>query len=84
MMPYIAVNEREALTDYPNCDILDAGELTYMITRLCMHYLDNPSAKNFAKYNSVIGALECAKQEFYRRVLVPYEDTKMRMNGDVY
>jgi len=31
-----------------------------------------------------MGALEGAKLEFYRRVVVPYEEKKMKENGDVY
>ncbi len=32
----------------------------------------------------VLGALECAKMEFYRRVAAPYEREAMAKNGDVY
>ena len=32
----------------------------------------------------VVNAMECAKLEFYRRVAAPYEDTKIKENGDVY
>jgi len=31
----------------------------------------------------VLGALECAKLEFYRRLVAVYEDVKIRENGDV-
>ena len=34
--------------------------------------------------NAIIGALECAKLELYRRVAAPYEDDKIIENGDVY
>ena len=34
--------------------------------------------------NDIIGALEGAKLEFYRRVVVPYENDKIEQNGDVY
>jgi hypothetical protein len=40
--------------------------------------------KNYKHINEIIGVLECAKQEFYRRVAAPYEDTKIQENGDVY
>jgi len=33
--------------------------------------------------NEVIGVLECAGQEFYRKVVVPYEDLKRLKNGPV-
>jgi hypothetical protein len=32
----------------------------------------------------LVGVLECAKQELYRRILIPYEDAKIELNGDVY
>jgi hypothetical protein len=39
---------------------------------------------NYQRLNDALGALEGAKLEFYRRVVVPYEDWKMTENGDVY
>lgn len=36
------------------------------------------------RYADIQGALECCKLEFYRRVAVPYEDRKIKLNGDVY
>lgn len=57
------------------------GTLNYIITRLCHWWLgDNP---NYAKYNELIGVLECAKMELYRRKVAPYEDKKIIENGDV-
>jgi len=31
-----------------------------------------------------MGALECAKQELYRRLIAPYEDQKLAGSGDIY
>jgi hypothetical protein len=39
---------------------------------------------NYALLNELIGVLECAKLELYRRVASPYEDEKIQSNGDVY
>ena len=39
---------------------------------------------NYVKLNELIGVLECAKLELYRRVASPYEDEKVESNGDVY
>ena len=39
---------------------------------------------NYARFNEMIGVLECCKLELYRRVISNYEDKKMRQNGDVY
>ena len=33
--------------------------------------------------NDIVGALECTKQEFYRRVASDYEDAKIEQNGDL-
>ena len=32
----------------------------------------------------MVGVLECAKLELYRRMAAPYEDEKIEDNGDVY
>ncbi len=61
------------------------GTLNYIITRLCDYWCrDWQGESNYAKYNTVIGVLECVKQEFYRRQIAPYEDVKCEENGDVY
>jgi hypothetical protein len=39
---------------------------------------------SYQSINDVLGALEGAKLEFYRRIAAPYEDTKIQENGDVY
>jgi hypothetical protein len=39
---------------------------------------------SYRTINDVLGALEGAKLEFYRRVAAPYEDQKIQENGDVY
>ena len=57
-----------------------AGELNYIINRLML------KLQGEAKYtdlNELIGALECAKLEFYRRKAAPYEDKKAEENGDL-
>jgi hypothetical protein len=40
--------------------------------------------KCYDDYNSLIGTLECAKQELYRRKIAAYEDKKIEENGEVY
>jgi hypothetical protein len=37
----------------------------------------------YFNYNRAVGVLECIKLEFYRRMVGPYEDTKIRESGDV-
>ena len=85
-MPYIKKEERAVLDRYINAlreFIANEGELNYTITRLCDSFM-NWHGKSYAEINKIIGVLECVKQEFYRRVASPYEDTKIDENGDVY
>lgn len=78
-MPYITTDERQRAAECP----LTPGELNYAITKICLEYF-NVTRACYTSINDVIGALECAKQEFYRRVAVPYEEKKQAENGDVY
>jgi len=89
-MPYIKYEKREALEDFTyECfetleDVdIGAGELNYMITQLLHSWL-RKNGNNYSNYNLVMGVLSCVAQELYRRVVVPYEDSKMEENGDVY
>lgn len=59
------------------------GELNYKITKTCIDYARSKGT-SYTTYNEIIGALECAKMEMYRRAVAPYEDTKITENGDVY
>jgi len=80
-MPYIKQRVRDNIDDDPSCSHT-AGQLNYFVTRACLDYMtDNP---DYAEFNEVIGVLECAKLELYRRMVAPYEDRKCEENGDVY
>lgn len=78
-MPYIEQKDRMG----PTMIAETPGELNYLITILIKEYIEREGL-NYATLNSVIGVLECAKQELYRRVAVPYENAKCELNGDVY
>jgi hypothetical protein len=60
-----------------------AGELNYCITVLCDEFIAQHRV-NYDLLNSVVGVLESAKLEFYRRLVSFYEDAKCDANGDVY
>jgi hypothetical protein len=77
-MPYIDKDRRAEGFEAQNI-----GELNYLITMLVKDYIER-KGKNYANLNSVVGVLECAKLELYRRVAAPYEDMKCDENGDVY
>ena len=81
-MPYIKQERREAIR--AGAKPQDAGELNFAITVLVDDYLKAKGAMRYAHVNEVIGAMDCAKLEFYRRVAVPYEDKKIAEAGDVY
>jgi len=55
------------------------GELNYVITKI----LKEVYPLRYYHINKVMGVLECIKQEYYRRVAAPYEDQKIKENGDV-
>lgn len=82
-MPYIKQIYRSDLTPHINKDLETSGELNYAITKICKLYMWQ-HGKSYRTINDIIGVLECAKQEFYRRIAVPYEDNKIAENGDVY
>jgi hypothetical protein len=78
-MPYIKKEQRTRDTlEAPGT----AGELNYAITDLIQFYWT--LHRNYQGINDIVGALEGAKLEFYRRVVAPYEDIKIKENGDVY
>lgn len=78
-MPYIEEQAREAVEKHGPGTV---GELTYALTVTIIDYLG--AAPSFADYAKALGALEAAKLELYARAVRPYEDTKIRANGDVY
>lgn len=80
-MPYINAEKREAI--HKGFVAENAGELNYLITMIVDEYLQE-SNESYKKYNEVIGVLECAKLELYRRMVVPHEERKLMENGDVY
>ena len=90
-MPYIKIEDRvvvdseiEALAKkvvgFPE-DKQD-GVMNYVITKLCKEVYTKPK-KSYFKFNRLIGMLTACKDEIYRRLVGPYEDEKIKENGDV-
>lgn len=87
-MPYIP-KEKRVLID-PEIEELisnlryrkaDVGMLNYTISRLLKTWWEfDPCYKTG---NDIMGVMDCAKSEFYRRTLSPYEDKKIQENGDI-
>ncbi len=88
-MPYIRgdrrpqIEIRPALSGFPVNRPQTPGELNYLITRLCHAFVERHGTPSYADLNDVVGVLECAKQELYRRLVAPYEDECIQRNGDV-
>lgn len=90
-MPYITEVMRKVLNrgpvhEQPFTDSGElphnAGELNYVFTRISLDYIKR-FGENYQHWNDVIGALEGAKLELYRRYIAPYEDQKIQQNGDI-
>ena len=90
-MPYIRQELRERFEPAldPSMIPTNAGELNYLISSITRMYLaqrcllDGTYAANYQAHNDVMGVLECAKMELYRRETAPYEDQKILENGDI-
>lgn len=85
-MPYIKEKNRVELKDRGPMTV---GELNYCITTYCLEYLDaikelTGVVPQYIHYNDIIGVLESAKLEFYRRAVSVYEDVCIASNGDIY
>lgn len=81
-MPYIKQSDRGPLTPAAIREPETPGELNYQITVIVQRYFYN-NGRNYQAINDVLGALDGASKEFYRRIAAPYEDTKIKQNGDV-
>lgn len=95
IMPYIDETSRKILdrsiddlaniitnhSELNNEDVVTVlGDLNYCMTRLIGQVMGSTS---YAKIAMITGVVENVKQEFYRRVAVPYEEEKIVQNGDI-
>ena len=88
-MPYIKEVEREkfnkVLQEIENIfarNTKNAGELNYLISSICKLIIKS-YGENYNNYNEIIGVLESAKLELYRKQIASYEEKKIKENGDV-
>jgi hypothetical protein len=92
-MPYIKPLDREIydkeinalvekLTDGDKYTSPTVGEVNYIISSIIWNVY-RKVGPSYTLGNNLIGVLECVKQEFYRRQLGPYEDAKIKENGDI-
>ena len=85
-MPYIKPDTRLQFENVLNllddhCDNLSPGDLNFFISTIIWKAFEKNTS--YTKANELVGVLECVKQEFYRRQVVPYEEEKIRENGDL-
>lgn len=82
-MPYIKKEDRKKFNSaIDSLNPNNSGELNYVITRLAHNYIKEKGLR-YANMNEVVGVIESAKLEFYRKVVAPYEEKKIEDNGDI-
>jgi len=83
-MPYVQQEVRTRIDREAYIPAMrDAGQLNYHITRVILRYL-NDNGERYQTMNDITGVLGNVADEFRRRVVHPYEDTKREENGDIY
>ena len=84
-MPYIKQEKRviiNPIIDKLSQYLVEEGDYNYAITKLMHNYIQ----KNGLKYkhcNAIVGVVECAKQEFLRTIVGPYENKKRQESGSI-
>ncbi|GAI15669.1 unnamed protein product [marine sediment metagenome] len=87
-IPHIKKQSRKEIDIYldkliawmPGMSNETVGDYTYIIYKLLLKAVQK---KKYYKYALVLGVLESAKIEFYRKQIAKYEDKKIKENGDV-
>lgn len=87
MPPYIELKARpsldthlEHLLEFLDVAQLSPGEKNYVLTRIAIAM----TGTRYADHEAVLGRLVAVTLEWWRRVMVPYEDQKVIANGDVF
>jgi len=88
-MPYIGRKDRgqyqEILTELaklvPSDRTMRPGHMNYIGSLLIEKVYG--SSLRYADHNEVVGVLNCIEAEFYRRKTAPYEDVKIKEEGDL-
>ena len=90
-MPYILPKDRELYKKHLDAVLEEfsagateedlGGHLNYCFNYILTRLFEEKS--RYVRINTLMGAIEGAKQEFYRLHVVPYEEKKRRENGDV-
>jgi len=87
-MPYIKKEQRPAIDKLiqpiiehvKSLPIEDQdGSINYAVTKI----FKNVYPKKYFHFNRALGVLTAITQEFYRKIIGPYEEEKIQENGDV-
>jgi len=87
-MPYIKQEDREKFENSLNllkkdiCSDDSKGELTYILYSISLDWIKK-KGKSYTSISSGISSLTDAAEELRRRELNPYEDVKLKENGDI-
>lgn len=96
-MPYITKDRRkryDKAIDVLVGEVLDSydkddnsthyypGDLNYIVTRIVTSAYLKTQELNYRAASEMVGVFENAKLELYRRLVAPYEDKKIKENGD--
>lgn len=84
-MPYIVSSRREKMD--PHLEELanlvkSGGEINYCIFKLASLLIER-MGESYDNYSMCGSSMEHAKLEWYRRRVAPYEDRKIKENGDI-
>lgn len=91
-MPYLKYKDKEKVTDNGGLQLenyyskLSAPDFAGHINYLNFWLIKNWIQKNGKKYHIFalfVGTLVCCVFEVYRRLVTPYEESKIQENGDV-
>ncbi len=86
-MPYVDEERKKKLDPLIaglSLETRAAGDLSYVITRLAQTQLKRLGNRSYINMATVVGVMVLTVFEFVRRVVNPYEDEKIKKNGDVY
>ena len=82
-MPYIKQVDRSDKNDVYemmiSANVVANGDLNYILFKFCKYQVE-PSYNN---YKNFCGELRQCATEIERKILAPYEDQKIKENGDV-
>ena len=85
-MPYIQQDSRINFDELEICleeaGIDTAGELQYVIALAIKEFMLGKPHR-YQTMNDILGALNGANLEFYRKVVAPYEDLAIEKNGAI-